>query len=60
MLNIKFDLVRPGTMYPVNKKLRPIDGVSIGTVIAIGDVYQNESFCNYSNQLTSFLLKDKK
>lgn len=60
MLNIKFDLVRPGTLYSVNKKLRPIDGVSNGTVIAVGDVYQNEGFCNYSNQLTSFLLKDKK
>lgn len=60
MLNIKFDAVRPGTMYSVNKKLRPIDGVSNGTVIAVGDVDQNEGFCSYSNQLTSFLLKDKK
>jgi len=34
--------------------------MSNGTVIAIGDVVKNEDFCNYSNQLSSFLLKDKK
>ena len=34
--------------------------MSNGTVIAVGDVVQNEVFCNYSNQLTSFLLRDKK
>jgi hypothetical protein len=60
MLNIKFDAVRPGTMYSANNTLKPIDGVSNGTVIAVGDVSQNVGFCNYSNQLTSFLLKDKK
>ena len=60
MLNIKFDAVRPGTMYFANNTLKPTYGVGNGTVIAIGDVAQNGSFCNYSNQLTSFLLKDKK
>jgi hypothetical protein len=60
MLNIKFDAVRPGTMYSANNTLKPIDGVSNGTVIAVGDVSQNVGFYNYGNQLTSFLLKDKK
>jgi len=60
MLNIKFDAVRPGTMYSANNTLRPIDGVSNGIVIAVGDLAHNEGFCNYSNQLTSFLLNDKK
>jgi hypothetical protein len=56
---ISFDKVRPGTMYLENKTLRPLHGMSNGTVIAIGDVAKNEDFCNYSNQLSSFLLKDK-
>jgi hypothetical protein len=60
VLSIKFDAVRPGTMYTANNTLKPIDGVSNGTVIAVGDVAQNEVFCNYANHLTSFLLKDKK
>jgi hypothetical protein len=47
-------------MYSENNTLRPIHGMSNGTVIAVGDVVQNEVFCNYSNQLTSFLLRDKK
>ncbi len=60
MLNIKFDAVRPGTMYSASKTLVPVDGKTNGTVIAIGDVAHNESFCNYANWLTSFLSKDKK
>ena len=46
-------------MYIENNTLRPSHGMSNGTVIAIGDVVKNEDFCNYSNQLSSFLLKDK-
>jgi len=60
LLNIKFDVIRLGTMYLENKTLIPVDGISNGTVIAVGDVTQNEEFYNYSNDLTSFLLKDKK
>jgi hypothetical protein len=44
-------------MYLENKTLRPLHGMSNGTVIAIGDVVKNEGF-NYSNQLSSFLLND--
>jgi len=58
-LAISFDKVRPGTMYLENKTLRPLHRLGNGTVIAVGDVVQNEDFCNYSNQLSSFLLKDK-
>jgi hypothetical protein len=56
---ITFDEVRPGTMYLENKIDTPVHGMSNGTVIAVGDVATNEQFCNYSNQLGSFLLKDK-
>jgi len=56
---ITFDEVRPGTMYLENKTLRPLHGMSNGTVIAVGDVSKNEGFFNYSNQLGSFLLMDK-
>jgi hypothetical protein len=60
LLNIKFGVIRLGTMYLENKTLIPVDGISNGTVIAVGDVTQNEEFYNYSNDLTSFLLRDKK
>jgi len=56
---ISLDEVRPGTMYLENNTLYPLHGMSNGTVIAVGDVIKNEHFCNYSNQLSSFLLKDK-
>jgi hypothetical protein len=58
-ITISFDEVRPGTMYLKNKTLRPLYGMSNGAVIAVGDVTRNENFCNYSNQLSSFLLMDK-
>jgi hypothetical protein len=58
-ITISFQVVRPGTMYFENNTLRPSRGMSNGTVIAIGDVVENEDFCNYSNQLGSFLLEDK-
>jgi hypothetical protein len=59
-ITITFDEVRPGTMYSENKTLIPLDGIGNGTVIAVGGVVENEDFCNYSNQLGSFLLKDIK
>lgn len=59
-LKIKFDSVRPGTMYSWSNRLRPVQKRSNGIVVAIGDVTQNEDFCKYSNNLTLFLLKDKK
>jgi hypothetical protein len=58
-ITISFNEVRPGTMYFENKTQRPSRGLSNGTVIALGEVIKNEGFCNYSNQLSSFLLKDK-
>jgi hypothetical protein len=58
-MTISFDEVRPGTMYLENKTLRPLHGMSNGTVIAVGDPIKNVHFFNYSNQLSSFLLKDK-
>jgi hypothetical protein len=58
-ITINFDKVRPGTMYLENKTLRPLHGMSNGTVVAVGDVVKNEDFFSYSNQLSSYLLKDK-
>jgi hypothetical protein len=60
LLTLKFNTVRPGTMYIENKTLVPVERVSNGTVIAVGNVAQNEDFYNYGNNLNSFLLKDKK
>ena len=59
-LDIKFDSIRPGTMYLEGQTLRPLQKISNGTVIASGDPSQNEDFFNYTNNLTLFLLKDKK
>jgi hypothetical protein len=59
-LDIKFESVRPGTMYSEGKTLRPLQKISNGTVIASGQVNQNEDFFNYSNNLGLFLLNDKK
>ena len=58
-LNIKFESVRPGTMYSEGKTLRPLQKISNGTVIAVGDSSQNEKFFKYCNQLNKFLLNDK-
>ena len=59
-LDIKFESVRPGTMYSEAKTLRPLQKISNGTVIASGEVNQNKDFFNYSNSLGLFLLSDKK
>ena len=59
-LNIKFESVRPGTMYSRGNTLRPLQKISNGTVIASGQVNQNKDFFNYSNNLSLFLLNDKK
>jgi hypothetical protein len=58
-LNLKFDVIRPGTKYENNKTLKPIKRVSNGTIIAFGDSLQNRDFVTFANQLASFLLKDE-
>jgi len=59
-MNIRFDCVRLGATYIGGKTLRPLHDISNGTVVAYGDVSQNRDFCNYTNKLTKFLLRDKK
>ena len=59
-LNITLDTIRLGMAYRNNKTLSPVQGMSNGTVIATGDIVKNKSFFNFSNQLTIFLLKDKR
>ena len=58
-LAVNFNTIRPGTPYSNNKKLNPLTGPSNGTVIALGHFDSNKEFCNYSNELALFLLKDK-
>lgn len=58
-LNIKLDSIRPGSSYYGNRTLKPIKGLSNGTVIAIGDVSHNNEFCKYGNCLTEYLLNNK-
>jgi hypothetical protein len=58
-LNIKLDSIRPGSMYHGNKTLKPVKGLSNGTVIAIGDISRNIGFFKYVNSLTKYLLNNK-
>ena len=58
-LKIKLDSIRPGSMYYGNKTLKPIKGLSNGTVIAIGDISHNIEFSKYTNSLTKYLMDDK-
>jgi hypothetical protein len=58
-MNIKLDLIRLGTKYEKNNTLKPVNGVSNGTVIAFGDSPSNIRFTSFGNKLTSFLLKDE-
>jgi hypothetical protein len=58
-MNVKLDSIRPGSMYNDNKTLKPIKGLSNGTVIAIGDVSRNIGFFKYVNSLTKYLLNNK-
>jgi hypothetical protein len=39
--------------------LKPVHGVSNGTIIAYGDNPQNRAFTVYGNKLASFLLEDE-
>jgi hypothetical protein len=56
---VNFNTIRPGTLYSNNKKPNPLLGPRNGTVIALGNLDNNTEFCNYSNRLGLFLLRDK-
>jgi hypothetical protein len=58
-LNIKIDSIRPGCVYYGNKTLKPIKGLSNGTVIAIGEISHNIDFFKYTNGLTKHLINGK-
>ena len=58
-LNLKLDSIRPGSAYYGNRTLKPIKGLSNGTVIAIGDVSCNIAFTKYGNSLTKYLLNNR-
>jgi hypothetical protein len=57
-MDVRFDLIRLGTKYENNNTLKPINGVSNGTVMAVGDYLRNSRFTGFGNRLSSFLLKD--
>ena len=59
-INIRLDSIRPGSMYYGDKTLKPIEGLSNGTVIAIGSVSRNTGFFKYVNSLNKYLVNDKK
>ena len=46
-------------MYYGNKTLKPVKGLSNGTVIAIGNVSRNIGFFKYVNSLTKYLVNEK-
>ncbi len=58
-MNVKFDLIRLGTKYENNKTLKPVWGVSNGTVIAFGNSLHSRGFIGFGNKLASFLLQDQ-
>ena len=58
-MNVKFDLIRLGTKYENNKTLKPVEGVSNGTVIAFGDCPSNSVFTTFGNTLACIMLRDK-
>ena len=57
-LSVKLDLIRLGTKYEGMASLKPISGVSNGTVIAFGNSNSNKKFNAYGNKLISFLKRD--
>jgi hypothetical protein len=59
-LDIRFESIRPGTMYLDSRTVRPLQKISNGTVIASGRLSQNKEFFKYSNHLGLSLLNDKK
>jgi hypothetical protein len=59
-LTLIFNTIRPGTMYSNDTRMNTVSGLSNGMVVCLGNVHSNKEFCNYSNRLASFLLKDKK
>jgi hypothetical protein len=57
-LTMCLDKIRLGTLFS-NNTLHPVQNISNGTVIAYGDVFKNEAFFKFTNELAAFLLKDE-
>lgn len=56
---VKFDRVRLGTKYESHNNMKPVPGISNGTIIATGDLKTNETFTLFGDNLCSSLLEDK-
>ena len=53
-MNVKFDLTRLGTKYENTNTLKPVYGVSNGTIITVGEVVHNTDFVTYANNLVLY------
>lgn len=58
-LNLTLELIRLGTTYEYGGSLKPVCGVSNGTIIGYGGTLPNRDFVSFGNELCSFLLKDR-
>lgn len=58
-IEVNFNLIRLGTKYENRSTLKPVPGISNGTIIALGCSVSNKKFITYGNMLASFLLNDK-
>ena len=58
-MNVKFELTRLGTKYENSNTLKPVYGVSSGTIIAVGEIEYNMNFITCGNKLASSLVKDE-
>jgi len=58
-INVKFELARLGTMYENANTLKPVYGVSNGTIIAVGAMEHNIDFVTCGNKLASLLVKNE-
>jgi len=59
-MSVEFDLIRLGTKHENNNTLKPVHGVSNGTIIAFGDNLHNTDFIGFGNELVSFFIKRSK
>jgi hypothetical protein len=58
-LEVNFNVIRLGTKYENTNTLKPVSGVSNGTIIAFGNCVHIRSFTSFGNNLSSFLISDK-
>lgn len=58
-MKVEFELIRLGTKYENSNTLKPVYGVSNGTIIAVGEIEHNIDFVTCGNKLASLLVKNE-